>query len=115
VDSSFYRRAARRFSIPRALKHLMKNRKAMLMIGLGVVVIGYGVVGNHGILQRIRLQHDKAALERKIRDANEETKVLQQETKDLDTSKAAIEKVARERYGMARQGERVYKVTGGDH
>jgi cell division protein FtsB len=115
VDSSFYRKAARRFNLLRALKHLVKNRRAMVMIAVGSAVIGYGVLGNHGLLQRYRLQREKEELERKIQEANEVTKALQLQAKDLDSSKKAIEKVARERYGMAREGERVYKVTGGDH
>ncbi len=84
----------------------------MVAIVIGAIVLVYGVFGNHGIIQRWRLQHEKAELERKIREANEETKQLQLQSKELDSSKKAIEKVARERYGMAREGEKVYKATG---
>ena len=87
----------------------------MAVIVIVTIVLVYGVFGNHGIYQRWSLQHEKADLERKIKEANEETKQLQTQSKDLDSSKKAIEKVARERYGMAREGEHVYKVTGDKH
>ena len=75
----------------------------------------YGLIlfGNRGILQRVRLQHQKAELEAKIRQAQEETKTLQSQSKALDGDKKAIEKVAREKYGMVREGEKVYKVNKG--
>ena len=83
----------------------------MVFTFIGLVVLVYGVLGNHGIVERLRLQHEKAELERKIKEGNEETKQLQDQSRDLDTNMKAIEKVARERYGMARQGERVYRAT----
>ena len=53
---------------------------------------------------------EKAELEAKIQQAMEETKQLQADSKALDGDKKAIEKVAREKYGMIREGETVYKV-----
>jgi cell division protein FtsB len=45
-----------------------------------------------------------------IRSAEAENKRLQAESKALDGDKKVIEKVAREKYGMVREGETVYKV-----
>ncbi|MGA9120478.1 MAG: septum formation initiator family protein [Bacteroidota bacterium] len=115
MDSSFYRRVAQKVNILRVIKKLLKNKKAMALLVVGAAVIGYGIIGNHGIIQRVRLQHEKEELERKIKEANDETKALQLQSRELDSSKKAIEKVARERYGMAREGEHVYKATGSDH
>jgi len=111
VDSSFYRKFSHRIGLGRALKKFVRNKKAMAFTFVGVVVLVYGVLGNHGIVQRLRLQHEKAELERKIKASTEETKQLQDQSRDLDTNMKAIEKVARERYGMARQGERVYRAN----
>ncbi len=49
-------------------------------------------------------------LEVKIREAEAETKRLRAESKALDGDLEAIEKVAREKHGMIRDGETVYKV-----
>jgi cell division protein FtsB len=46
----------------------------------------------------------------KVKAAEEETKRLQSYLKALEGDKKTIEKVAREKYGMARPGETVYKV-----
>ncbi len=111
MDSSFYRKLTRGLGPVRILKKFVKNKKAMALTAIGTIVLVYGVLGNHGLVQRWKLQHEKAELERKIKEASEETKQLQNESHDLDTNLKAIEKVARERYGMAREGERVYKTT----
>ncbi len=92
-------------------KKLLKNKKLLFACGVAVLLGGYVVFGNRGILQRIRLQQQKAELEVKIKQAEEETKKLQSQSKALDGDKKEIEKVARENYGMVREGEKVYKVN----
>lgn len=111
MDSSFYRRITHRFDPLRAFKKFIRNRRAVTLTVIGAIVLVYGVLGNHGILQRFRLQREKSELERKIKEANDETRQLQLQSRDLDTNMKAIEKVARERYGMAREGERVYRAV----
>ena len=113
MDNLFYRKQKKRFDFKAAGKKLLKNRKLMLALGAAVLLGGYVLFGNRGILQRIRLQQQKAELEVKIRQAEEETKSLQSQSKALDGDKKAIEKVAREKYGMVREGEKVYKVNKG--
>jgi cell division protein FtsB len=113
MDNLFYRKQKKRFDINATARKLLKNRKLLLACGVALLLGGYVVFGNRGILQRIRLQHQKAELEVKIRQAEEETKSLQAQSKALDGDKKAIEKVARERYGMVREGEKVYKVNKG--
>jgi cell division protein FtsB len=113
MDNLFYRKQKKRFDIRAAAKKLLRNKKLLLICGVTVVLGGYVMFGNRGILQRVRLQHQKAELEAKIRQAQEETKTLQSQSKALDGDKKAIEKVAREKYGMVREGEKVYKVNKG--
>jgi cell division protein FtsB len=47
----------------------------------------------------------------KINTAEEEQKKLKEQSKALDGDPKAIEKVAREKYGMVRENEKVYKVA----
>jgi cell division protein FtsB len=110
MDNLFYRKDKRKLDVRAILKKIAKNRRAMLGLVLGVPLVLFLLFGNHGIVQRIRLQNQKAELEMKIQQAGAETKQLQAESKALDGDKKAIEKVAREKYGMARDGETVYKV-----
>jgi cell division protein FtsB len=111
MDNLFYRKQKKRFDAKAALKKLVRNKKLMISLVVGLPLAAYLVFGNRGILQRVRYQQQKTELEVKIREAEEETKRLQSESKALDGDKRAIEKVARERYGMVRNGEKVYKVN----
>jgi len=113
MDNLFYRKTKSRFDVKATARKLLKNRKLLVMCGIATVVAGIVVFGNRGILQRVRLQQQKAELEVKIKQAEQETKALQSQSKALDGDKKAIEKVAREKYGMVREGEKVYKVNKG--
>ena len=46
----------------------------------------------------------------KVEEAGKETARLQAQKKALEGDKKTIEKLAREKYGMSRQGEKVYRV-----
>jgi cell division protein FtsB len=106
----FYRRLSTSIYKAGPVARLLKSKKALAAVLLIGAVAGYVVFGSHGILQRIRLQRQSAELTRKLIDAEEEARDLEVQSRALDTNKKAIEKVARERYGMARPGETVYKV-----
>ena len=110
MDNLFYRKARKKLDVRATLRRLLKNKRAMLGIIIGIPLMLFLLLGNHGIVQRVRLQNQKAELEARIQQAEVETKQLQAESKALDSDKKAIEKVAREKYGMAREGETVYRV-----
>lgn len=111
MDNLFYRRRKKAFDINGFVKKIIRNRRLVMALVIGVPLGMYVVFGNRGILQRVRLQQQKAELEMKIREAEAETRTLQAESKALDGDRKAIEKVARERYGMVRDGEKIYKVN----
>jgi len=110
MDNLFYRKDRKRFDIKPFLKRLLKNKRLMVALLVAVPLLGFVVFGNRGILQRIRMQNEKAELDAKIRAAEAERKALESESKALDGDKKMIEKVAREKHGMVREGERVYRV-----
>ncbi|MGA9407538.1 MAG: septum formation initiator family protein [Bacteroidota bacterium] len=66
---------------------------------------------NQGVVQRIRLEREKKEMLQKIQQAEQEQKQLEDQSKALDGDKKAVEKVAREKYGMVREGEKVYRVA----
>ena len=111
MDNLFYRKEKRWFDAGAIFRKLMRNKRLVLAIVLGIPLLGYVIFGNRGILQRFRLQSEKEELEAKIRAEEEETKALKAESTALDGDKKAIEKVAREKHNMVKEGERVYKVT----
>lgn len=70
----------------------------------------YVLFDNKGIVRRISLEVQRSEMRAKVEEAKEETKRLQAQIKALEGDKKTIEKIARERYGMAKPGETVYRV-----
>lgn len=91
-------------------KSVFKTRRRAILVIVGTLLVSYLFLNNRGIITRIRLERQRQEMIEKVRAAEEETKRLQSYLKALDGDKKTIEKVAREKYGMAREGETVYKV-----
>lgn len=106
----FYRKPLKRSLLKSLARKIFRNRFRALLILVGLFILSYAVFGNHGILTRIRLERQRDDMIEKVRQAEEETKKLQAQIKALEGDKKTIEKIAREKYGMAREGETVYKV-----
>jgi cell division protein FtsB len=109
MDDQYYRKTRPKDSISSRFK-LLRNKRAMLAALIVVPVISFVTFSNKGILKRISLEQDKAAMQEKVRIASQEQARLQEQSKLLDKDPKAIEKVAREKYGMIREGETVYKA-----
>jgi cell division protein FtsL len=110
MDDQFYRKDKKRSRGRTVLGRILRNRRLLILLVVAVPLALFLLFSSRGILQRIRLEAQKADLEEQIRAAREETRRLQAESKALDGDRAAIEKVAREKYGMVREGEKVYKI-----
>ncbi len=81
-----------------------------MFVIVGTLLVSYVLFNNRGVIARVRLEHQRQVMIDKVKAAEDETKRLQAYLKALDGDKETIEKVAREKYGMAREGETVYKV-----
>jgi cell division protein FtsB len=110
LDNLYYRKDAPH-GFTRRLKALLKNRRLVLALILGIPVLIYVVFGQRGILQRLSLEREKTELQGRIKSASVEEKKLEKESKQLDNDPQAIEKVAREKHNMVREGDRVYKMN----
>ena len=110
MDNLFYRKARKTIDPRELLRKLLRNKRAMLFLVIGLPVAMYVLFGNHGIIQRFGLQDRKLELEQKIAGAEADSVHLRAESRALDGDRRAIEKVAREKHGMIREGETVYKV-----
>lgn len=107
MDSKFYRNP---ISASR-VKELAKSKRLIVRLVAGTILAAVILFGDHGIIQRIRLSSEKSALQEKIIEAQEESKRLRAQSRALDSDPKAIEKVAREKHGMIREGETVYKIN----
>ena len=110
MDEQFYRKTRSRSRVPAWLKKVIKSKRLSLALLVLIPALSFMTFSNKGIVQRVRLESEKHAMQEKIYLAQQEQLQLQQQSKALDNDPKMIEKVAREKYGMIRDGETVYKV-----
>ena len=67
-------------------------------------------LGKRGFIQQIRIRQERKRLVREIEALQEQKKSLELEKENLNDPEY-LEKVAREKYGMAKKNEKVYRVV----
>jgi cell division protein FtsB len=110
MDGQYYRKAKSKIRIPAFLRKLAGNKTLLVTILVAAPALSFIMFSNRGVLKRISLASEKEAMQLKVQEAQAEQVRLQRLSKDLDNDPRAIEKVAREKFGMVREGETVYKV-----
>jgi cell division protein FtsB len=107
----FYRKIQKQVQPDRLIEKIRENKVRTAVIAGSVVLLFYIVFNSNGIYPRIKLEVQKQQMQERIRTAEEEQKLLKEQSKALDGDPKAIEKVAREKHGMVRENEKVYKVA----
>jgi cell division protein FtsB len=74
-----------------------------------VIILIILSLGDRGFIKQFQAYKKQSALKTQIKEMNAEKELLKQQAEQLDQPET-IEKVAREEYGMAKEGEEVYKV-----
>ncbi len=87
----------------------MKRQSVLILLILSVGLV-YILFDSRGLIQRLRLAGDKASLEKKIEKLQKENASMREEIRKLQTSNQEIERIAREKYFMHRNGEKIIKV-----
>ena len=83
--------------------------RAILVMGaLALLIIFF--FGNHGLYQLYGLKKERAKIQTRINELREEKLQLEDEKIKLKTDYKYIEELAREKYRMAKKGEKVFKV-----
>lgn len=108
---NFYRKIKKQLNPLNLTDKAKENPKSTILIILIFGVFLYVVFNSNGIYPRIKLEHQKQQMLEKIKKAEEEQQELKDRSNALDGDKQAIEKVAREKHGMVRDGEKIYKVV----
>ena len=101
-DDSFFKNIVR---------YIFQRRRFFTCLLVLLLILSYAVFGRKGILQRVDLELENRQLMQKLRDEQDKTQSLQKEIDELKTSDKKVEKVAREKYGMKKEGEEIYKIT----
>jgi len=111
MDKIHYRSGKKEHKILKMFIRALRSKRFLIALIILLPTLTFVTFSNKGIIQRIRLETEKRKWQEKIREAQLEEKRLQEEIKALENDLGIIEKIARERYGMVRQGETVYRVT----
>ncbi len=110
MHGDFYRAIPKTRHLQGAVRRLFKNRRRLVSLLVALIATLYLLLDNKGIIRRTSLEFQKRDLAEKVDQARRETSKLQAHLKAVEGDKKTIEKLARERYGMARDGETVYRV-----
>lgn len=86
-----------------------KKRRWYLFLIIGVIVLSsIFLFGNHGLIRYFQLERRKQELTREIAQLKEQQERLQKEIDMLQNNYRYIEKIAREKYQMGKDGEKIY-------
>jgi len=104
----------KRTSAKKISKNYLANAQKKFVKGtiflLGAVLLIIFIFGDHGLLQLYKLKKERAKIQIHISKLRENRKILMVEKDRLENDLKYIEKIAREKYRMAKPGEKVFKV-----
>jgi cell division protein FtsB len=83
--------------------------KLFLVLGIGVLIITF-FFGDHGIYHLYTIKSERNKIQKEIDYLRQQRVVLENEKTKLKTDFKYIEEMAREKYRMAKKGEKVFKV-----
>ena len=110
-DERYTERGGNRFLRPETVTSDLTRRRIFLV--LRVLVIGYVayllVFHDNGAWGILKLKMEERALNARIAELEEQIAATEAEIELLETDEFTWEKVARERYGMVREGEIVLR------
>ena len=84
-----------------------------VLVGLLLAFL-FVFAGPYGVINMMNINKEKKVLQNKISVLEKERSILTEEIRLLQTDNKEIEKIAREQYGMAKPGEKVYKIVPAD-
>jgi cell division protein FtsL len=84
----------------------------MVLLLFCVALIVHNVFSQNGYMASRRQRRELQALQQKIQQIKTENDQLDRENQALKSDPAAIERLAREQYGLAKPGEKIYTVQG---
>ena len=83
-------------------------RGVLSIIGISLIIIF--IFGNHGVIELYQLTKKRQQIQEEIVILRQQKINLEKEKSLLKNDKKHIEKLAREKYRMARPSERIFKV-----
>lgn len=84
-------------------------------VALGLWLVWIGVLSDHSLWRIWNLSRESARAERELQSTRAAVERLDAELTNPETQRELAERALRERTGMARPGEIVYRIRGGAH
>ena len=84
-------------------------RGLLFLIAITLLIVF--VFGDHGLFQLYKLKRERAEIQKHISELRKNREILIIEKNRLENDLEYIEKLAREKYRMAKPGEKVFKVV----
>jgi cell division protein FtsB len=93
----------------------LRWRKSFLFLVLGgFVLIWFTFLDTYSLLTRYQLSQQKQELKERTKEFETEAANLKQQIEELQDDPSLLERIAREEYGMRKEGETIYKIRSED-
>ncbi len=96
--------------IKQTARFLKYNKLVFILSVIAAAMIIFAIFADKGLLTRFRYQSEKNKLEKQLGEEKKKQEELKKEVEELNNSTEKIEKIAREKYGMTKEGEQIYKI-----
>lgn len=96
--------------IRKVLRFFKYNRFLVIFVILIMIISFYAVFGGKGLLNRTKLAKENNKLIEKIKSDSIISLELKKEVDELNNSDKKLEQVAREKYGMVKEREKIIKI-----
>jgi len=93
------------------LRRKHKGTLAICVAGL-ILLVFAAVYGEHGLIHLLRMRSEQRELEHTAFDLQQQNERLRERIQRLQSDDHYLEKLARERLGLVRKGEMLYRLTG---
>jgi cell division protein FtsB len=89
-----------------------RTARRALAAGLLLVAAYYAVFGgDYSLLDMIRLRREQQTTEQRLAAVRAETDLLRRQADRLETQDTTVERIAREQFGMVKEGELLYRFA----
>lgn len=92
------------------LNPLRWSKSFLLIVLGGFIVIWFAFIDTYSLWTRYQLNQRYDNLQQKTEQLEADTKLLKQKIDKLSNDPALLERIAREEYGMKKEGETIYKI-----
>lgn len=87
-----------------------QKRRLMIVAIIGIPIASYALFSSRGLFSRVSLEWERRSLAGRIAAAHAEQDSLRNQIVRLEQDTLLIEKIAREKYGMIKPGEKIFIV-----